>query len=53
MILPATKIENLFLAGQNINMHGVHGITVGAVITCSYILGKEYLMNKIKKHNEK
>ncbi|MCG2610949.1 NAD(P)/FAD-dependent oxidoreductase [Flavobacterium sp. SM15] len=46
-ISPKTKIENLFLTGQSINMHGVLGVTIGAVVTCSEILGKSYLINKI------
>jgi len=46
-ISPKTKIENLFLTGQSINMHGVLGVTIGAVVTCSEILGKEYLITKI------
>ena len=46
-ITPKTKVENLFLTGQSINMHGVLGVTIGAVVTCSEIVGKEYLINKI------
>lgn len=47
-ISPKTKIENLFLTGQSINMHGVLGVTIGAVVTCSEILGKDYLIKKIR-----
>lgn len=53
MISPKTKINNLYLTGQNINLHGVLGVTVSAVITCSMLLGKEYLVGKILKANEK
>jgi all-trans-retinol 13,14-reductase len=42
-----TKIPNLFLTGQSINMHGMLGVTIGGVVTCSEILGKDYLINKI------
>ena len=42
-----TKIPNLLLTGQNIVMHGVLGVTIGAIVTCSEILGKEYLKTKI------
>lgn len=52
MIPAKTKLENLYLTGQSINMHGVLGVTVGAVITCSEIVGKEYLLEKIKKASE-
>ncbi len=47
-----TKLENLYLTGQSINMHGVLGVTIGAVVTCSEIVGKEYLVNKIKKFSQ-
>lgn len=47
-ISPRTKIPNLFLTGQNLSMHGVLGVTVNAVMTCSEILGKDYVLNKIK-----
>lgn len=44
-----TKLDNLYLTGQSINMHGVLGVTIGAVVTCSEILGKDYLINKINQ----
>lgn len=43
-----TKIPNLYLTGQNIGMHGVLGVTVGAVQTCAEFLGLEYLIRKIR-----
>jgi len=48
-IAPKTKLENLYLTGQGISMHGVLGVTIGAVVTCSEILGKDYLINKINE----
>lgn len=42
-----TKLDNLYLVGQSVSVHGVLGVTIGAVATCSEILGKEYLVNKI------
>jgi all-trans-retinol 13,14-reductase len=47
-ISPRTKIPNLLLTGQNINLHGIVGVTVSAVLTCSEVLGMDYLLNKIK-----
>ncbi len=47
-ISPRTKIPNLLLTGQNINMHGVLGVTISAVVTCSQVLGLEYLVEKIR-----
>ncbi|WP_293893388.1 NAD(P)/FAD-dependent oxidoreductase [Flavobacterium sp.] len=51
-IAPKTKMNNLYLTGQSINMHGVLGVTIGAVLTCSEIVGKEYLVNKINKESK-
>jgi len=48
-ITPRTKVPNLLLTGQNLNMHGVLGVTIGAMTTCSEILGHEYLMDKVIK----
>ncbi|KGE14832.1 phytoene desaturase family protein [Sphingobacterium deserti] len=47
-ISPKTKIENLYMAGHAVYMHGILGVTVGALETCSAILGKSYLLKKIK-----
>lgn len=44
---PRTKISNLFMTGQNLNLHGIVGTTISAVVTASEILGNEYLMEKI------
>ena len=48
-LLPVTKIPGFYFTGQNINIHGVLGVTIGAVLTCGEILGLEYLLNKIRK----
>jgi len=47
-VMPKTKIPNFFFTGQNINLHGVLGVTIGAVVTCGEILGLEYLLKKIQ-----
>jgi all-trans-retinol 13,14-reductase len=52
LIASKTKLDNLYLTGQSINMHGVLGVTIGAVVTCSEIVGKEYLVTKINKASE-
>lgn len=46
-IAPKTKIDNFYLTGHGVYMHGVLGVTVGAIATCSEILGKSYLLGKI------
>lgn len=52
MISPNTKISNLYMTGQNIKLHGVLGVALTALVTCSSILGRDYLIAKIKQANE-
>ena len=47
-----TKIKNLLLTGQSLNMHGILGVTIGAVLTCSEVIGMEKLLNKILDANK-
>lgn len=42
-----TKLGNLFLTGQNLNVHGALGVTLTAMITCADFLGQEYLAKKV------
>lgn len=46
-VSPRTKVKNLYFTGQSLNMHGILGVTISGVVTCSEILGGEYLLNKI------
>ncbi len=47
MVSPRTKIDNLFLTGQSVNMHGILGVTIGAFSTCAEILGKELMDERL------
>lgn len=42
-----TRISNLYLTGQNINMHGILGVTVSAVLTCFNFVNQQQLMRDI------
>jgi phytoene dehydrogenase-like protein len=47
-LMPAkTRIANLLITGQSLNIHGCLGTTVSSAVTCSEILGMEYLAKKI------
>jgi len=47
-IIPAqTRLQNLFFTGQNLNMHGILGVSIASVLTCSHFLGTKYLYNKL------
>jgi all-trans-retinol 13,14-reductase len=48
LILPRTRISNLLLTGQNINVHGILGVTISSVLTCAEIIDVRYLLSKIK-----
>ncbi|QFG54156.1 phytoene desaturase family protein [Chryseobacterium sp.] len=47
MVSPRTKIPNLFLTGQTVNMHGILGVTIGAFATCAEILGSELIDQRL------
>ncbi len=44
-----TKLPGLYLTGQNINVHGVLGVTITSLLTCADLLGSDYIINKIKE----
>lgn len=42
-----TKIPNLFLTGQSLNVHGAIGVVMTATLTCEEILGTNSIIKKI------
>ena len=44
-----TKVRNLLLTGQNVNLHGFCGVPLTAITTCEAILGRNYIVNKINE----
>ncbi|MBC7904255.1 MAG: NAD(P)/FAD-dependent oxidoreductase [Gemmatimonadaceae bacterium] len=47
-ISPRTKIPNLYLTGQNLVLHGILGVTISALVTCSSFTDLEVLVEKIR-----
>lgn len=47
-----TKVPNLYLTGQNINSHGMLGVLVGAIVTCSELLTAKKIYEQIKEANK-
>ena len=43
-----TRIHNLLLTGQSINWHGILGVIIGVIITCSEFLGRDFLLKQIQ-----
>lgn len=48
-----TKIPNLLLAGQNVNAHGMLGVIVGTIVTCSELISAEKIYKQIDESNHK
>lgn len=47
-----TKVKNLFLTGQNINLHGICGVPLTAVNTVEALVGHNRLVEKINRYND-
>lgn len=47
-----TKVPNLLLTGQNINSHGMLGVLVGSIVTCSELLTAETIYRQIIEANK-
>ncbi len=48
LVFQRTKIPNLFMTGQNINSHGILGVTIGAALTCAEFLGLNRIIEEIE-----
>ena len=46
-ISPRTKLPNLYLTGQNLNLHGVLGVAVSGLVTCGEFIGIDELVKRI------
>lgn len=44
-----TKVSNLLLTGQNINLHGFCGVPLTAIKTCEAILGMNHIIDRINE----
>ncbi|WP_343690222.1 NAD(P)/FAD-dependent oxidoreductase [Chitinophaga sp.] len=49
MIPAATRLPNLYLTGQNLNLHGILGVTMSAVLTCAGLVDMETLVEDINR----
>lgn len=48
---PRTKIPNLFLTGQNINLHGILGVAITSLLTVGEMTNLDQLVEKINEQN--
>ncbi|MBC9932554.1 phytoene desaturase family protein [Chitinophaga qingshengii] len=49
MVSARTRLSNLYLTGQNLNLHGILGVTISSVITSAELLGMEFLVDEINQ----
>lgn len=47
------KVPNILLAGQNVNSHGMLGVMVGTIVTCSELVSAEKIYKQIDESNHK
>lgn len=44
---PKTRLANLYLTGQDVNFHGMVGVSLTAIMTAETIVGRNTIVNKI------
>ena len=47
-ISPRTKLPNLYFTGQNLNLHGILGSAMSAIVTTNALLGHDSIIEKIR-----
>lgn len=48
LLTPKTPLENLYLTGQSLNLHGVLGVSMTSFFTCAQIIGMEAAVKDLK-----
>lgn len=44
-----TKADNLLLTGQNVNLHGICGVPLTAIVTAEALTGRNHIVKKIRE----
>lgn len=47
-----TRVPNLFLGGQNVNLHGICGVPLTAIMTSEAILGSNQILSQLNQCSE-
>jgi all-trans-retinol 13,14-reductase len=47
-IPPKSKVPNLYLTGQNINLHGILGVTISALATATQFVDRKELIDRLR-----
>jgi all-trans-retinol 13,14-reductase len=48
VLTPKTPIPNLLLTGQNLNLHGILGVSMTSCFTCAEIIGMNSIVESLK-----
>ncbi len=48
ILTPRTPVPNLLLTGQNLNLHGILGVSMTSFFTCAGIVGMQTLLDELK-----
>jgi all-trans-retinol 13,14-reductase len=51
VLTPRTPVSNLLLTGQNLNLHGILGVSMTSIFTCAEILGMDIVVNDLNNNN--
>jgi all-trans-retinol 13,14-reductase len=52
MLSPQTPVANLLLTGQNLNLHGILGVSISSFFTCAKITGMDTLLHDLHEEND-
>lgn len=47
-----TRLQNLFITGQDVNFHGLVGVSLTAILTAESIVGRNVIVNKINEEEK-
>jgi len=47
ILAPQTPISNLYLTGQNLNLHGILGVSMTSILTCAKVIGNINYINEL------
>ncbi|NDV84494.1 NAD(P)/FAD-dependent oxidoreductase [Bacteroides sp. 51] len=47
ILAPQTQVPNLFLTGQNLNLHGILGVSMTSILTCAKVAGMENVLKEL------
>lgn len=50
VLTPRTPVSNLLLTGQNLNLHGILGVSMTSIFTCAEVLGMENIVKDLNNN---